>query len=227
MAHRSSLRQRCREGDRRRAAPVSGSLQPNRTETKHLRKDAAGDGNPTLTNQANLQFVLDANVFITAHRNYYPFDLCPGFWECLIRHFLGGKLLSIDKVRDELLDTSKSEDEEPDALYSWAKDSPEGLFASSSDQAVVNAFGDVIAWVRHHPQFSRGAKDDFARKADGWLVAYAKAFDLTIVTQEVSNPDIKSRVPIPNVCNHFNVDYLNTFDMLRQLDIRFELASSP
>ena len=25
--------------------------------------------------------VLDANVFVEAHRRYCAFDLCPGFWE--------------------------------------------------------------------------------------------------------------------------------------------------
>ena len=180
-----------------------------------------------MNSQAKLPFVLDANVFIGAHRNYYPFDLCPGFWDCLIQHFRGGSLLSIDKVRDELLDISKREDEESDALYYWTKDSPRDLFSSSSEQAVVDAYKDVIAWVHDRPQFSRGAKDEFARKADGWLVAYTQVLDVTLVTQEVWNPEVKKRVPIPNVCERFKVDYTNTFEMLRQLGVRFELASSP
>ncbi len=51
----------------------------------------------------NGPFVLDANVFIEAYRRYYGLDLCPGFWECL-RHYGGHRrLLSIDRVRDELL----------------------------------------------------------------------------------------------------------------------------
>ena len=180
-----------------------------------------------MTSQAKLLFVLDANVFIGAHRSYYPIDLCPGFWDSLIRHFRAGSLLSIDKVRDELLDVSKREDEEPDGLYYWTKDSPRDLFVSSGEQAVVDIYKDVIAWVYSSPQFYRGAKDEFARKADGWLVAYTQVHDVILVTQEVWKPDIKKRVPIPNVCEHFNVDYVNTFEMLRQLGVRFELASSP
>ena len=31
-------------------------------------------------------YLLDANVFMEAHRRYYAFDLCPGFWECLLHH---------------------------------------------------------------------------------------------------------------------------------------------
>ena len=47
-------------------------------------------------------FVLDANIFIEAHRRYYGLDFCPGFWESLA-HFAGqGRLLSIDRVYREL-----------------------------------------------------------------------------------------------------------------------------
>jgi len=72
-----------------------------------------------LTDQAKHSFVLDAYVFIEAHRNYYSFEFCPAFWDCQAQHFHNGDLLSIDKVRAELLDTSKLENEKPDALYSW------------------------------------------------------------------------------------------------------------
>lgn len=179
-----------------------------------------------MTGQEKHQFVLDANVFIGAHRSYYPLDLCPGFWDGLIQHFHSGTLLSIDKVRDELLDISRREDEEPDDLYFWTRNSPRNLFVSTSEQAVVDIYGNVIAWVYSGRQFNDGAKDDFAEKADGWLVAYALAYDLTLVTQEVYRPLIKRRIPIPNVCSYFKVNYINTFDMLRQLGVRFELASS-
>ena len=170
---------------------------------------------------------MDTNVFVTAHRSYYPLDLCPGCWDGLIQHFRAGTLLSIDNVRDELLDASNTENEEPDALYFWTRSAPRDLFASTNQQPVVQIYRNVIAWVYSRPQFNDGAKDDFARKADGWLVAYAQAYDLTLVTQEVYRPLIKRRVPIPNVCSYFKVNYINTFDMLRQLGVRFELASSP
>lgn len=48
-------------------------------------------------------YVLDTNVFIEAHRRYYSLDLCPGFWDCLA-HFCGkARLLSIDRVRSEMM----------------------------------------------------------------------------------------------------------------------------
>ena len=44
-------------------------------------------------------YVLDANVLIQAHRLYYAFPICPGFWDCLLQHHQAGRILSIDKVR--------------------------------------------------------------------------------------------------------------------------------
>ena len=30
-----------------------------------------------------MAYLLDANVFISAHRLYYGMNLCPGFWDAL------------------------------------------------------------------------------------------------------------------------------------------------
>jgi len=45
-------------------------------------------------------YVLDTNVFVQAHRRHYAFDICPGFWDCLIHHHQTGRIVSIDRVRD-------------------------------------------------------------------------------------------------------------------------------
>lgn len=103
-------------------------------------------------------FALDANVFIEAHRRYYGLDLCPGFWECL-RHFGDlGRLLTIDRVRAELLRGG-------DALSQWIRASPEGLFVSSGQPAVVETFIEMMDWVETNGQF-RGRVCDVG----GWLV---------------------------------------------------------
>ena len=47
-------------------------------------------------------YLLDANVFIQAKNLYYPFDVCPGFWDWLIAQNAAGNLFSIEKVGDEL-----------------------------------------------------------------------------------------------------------------------------
>ncbi len=78
-----------------------------------------------------------------------------------------------------------------------------------------------MGWVQAQDQFSDAAKADFAAGADGWLVAYARAKEHIVVTHEVLDPSIRRKVPIPNVCEAFNMEYRDTFEMLRQLGVRF------
>ncbi len=78
-----------------------------------------------------------------------------------------------------------------------------------------------MAWVQAQRQFLDGAKADFAKGADGWLVAYAKAKAGIVVTQEVLDPNVRSRVKIPNVCQAFRVPFCDTFQMLRGLGVKF------
>jgi len=78
-----------------------------------------------------------------------------------------------------------------------------------------------MGWVQVRSQFSDAAKADFANGADGWLVAFAKSKGRIVVTHEVLDPNIRRKVPIPNVCNAFGVNYVDTFAMLRELGVRF------
>ena len=174
-----------------------------------------------MSSQSHQVFVLDANVFIGAHRTYYALDFCPGFWKYMIQQFHSGRLLSIDKVRNEIYNISDPTN--PDALFTWTKAAPNGLFAFSGDQQVASNFASMMAWVNGNSQFFDEAKAEFASVADGWLIAYAQVHNAVVVTQEVLRPDIRKKVPIPNVCEQFNVPYLNTWKMLRQLGVRFDL----
>jgi len=75
-------------------------------------------------------------------------------------------------------------------------------------------------WVNSQTQFLPKAMSDFANGGDGWLVAFARATDSIVVTQEVLDNKIKRTVPIPNVCQAFSVQFMNTFEMLRQLQVK-------
>ena len=106
-------------------------------------------------------------MFIEAYRRYYGLDICPGFWDCLIHHCSEHRLLSIDRVREELKQGGGS-------LADWANQMASGLFTSSREPLVVAEYANVMAWVYGSAQFLGQAKADFASGADGWLVAYAK-----------------------------------------------------
>lgn len=162
-------------------------------------------------------YVLDTNVFIEAHRRYYSLDLCRGFWDCLTHYCMEPRLLSIDKVLGEI-------DDEGDDLDRWVRGSPSALFLSTADTEVVTQFSQMMAWVQADPNFFDSAKAKFADDADGWVMAYAKVNEFIVVTHELFSEGAKNRVPMPNVCRQFDVPYINTFDMLRALEVKFNWA---
>lgn len=162
--------------------------------------------------------LLDANVFMEAHKRYYAFDICPGFWACIVHCQTQGKLMSIDKVKQEI-ETGN------DKLWEWVeKNAPADLFQSTNEQKMQDAYSKVMQWVSQQP-FTNEAKTGFAGGADGWLVAHAEVNGMKIVTDEILNLAIKRRVPIPNVCVQFDVPYQNTFAMLRELEVKFQWSS--
>ena len=159
--------------------------------------------------------MLDANVFMAAWRDHYPIDLYPGFWQCLDRYSREGRLLSVDRVRAEILS--------PDDLIGWVNENWADSFVFSGETEVVDIFKEMQTWVQANRQYSPAARDEFARAADGWLAAYAKIHNAVVVTNEVFDPGIKRRVPIPNLCKQFNITYDSTVGMLRGLGVRFDL----
>ncbi|MFQ3614270.1 MAG: DUF4411 family protein [Cyanobacteriota bacterium] len=159
-------------------------------------------------------YILDTNIFIEAHRRYYAFDICPGFWQCLLIHGATGQIISIDKVKAELMQGN-------DALKDWAEGAPSSFFCRSATPQVITSFSAMMMWVQSNPQFHQQAKTEFAQVGDGWVAAYAQAHGAVLVTHEVFNPSTKRKVPLPNVCQQFNVAYTDTFEMLRQLGVTF------
>ncbi|KAF5067282.1 hypothetical protein DSECCO2_255250 [anaerobic digester metagenome] len=59
-------------------------------------------------------YIVDSNFFIQAHRDTYPLDIAFSFWNKVKLLAIDGKLISIDKVRDEIYDKN-------DALESWCR----------------------------------------------------------------------------------------------------------
>lgn len=162
----------------------------------------------------NPQYVLDTNIFIEAAKRYYAFDLVPAFWDALIQNSLQERIISIDRVRHEL---ERGKDE----LAEWITNKFGHAFASTSVDSVISEFADIMSWVQSQGRFIDAAKAAFADGADGWLIAYAKANGCVVVTQEVPDPNIRRQVKIPDVCQAFKVKFVNTFEMLRAMEIKF------
>ncbi len=160
-------------------------------------------------------YLLDANVFIQAKNTYYSFDVCPGFWDSLIGAHEGGSVGSIVPVKSEL-EIGKDE------LADWVRANvPANFFASEEEESVVSRYREVVGHVQQSPAYLDYARADFLSGADGWLIAYASTHNLHVVTQEQLDPNIRKRVPIPNVAQHFGVPFINTFEMLKALKVQY------
>ena len=167
-------------------------------------------------------YLLDSDVFITAKNLYYAFDICPGFWKSLLHQHREGRLFSIDRVRGELLTGRKTED-----LVQWiSKEVPNSLFLGVDEDEVTAAYTEIMLWAQRHTRYFDRAKAKFATGADGWLVAYAKVYGTVVVTNEQSAPESRSEIKLPDVCAQFKVQNKDTFVMLRELAIRFDLVEA-
>src|ERR1017187_10012537 len=61
---------------------------------------------------------------------------------------------------------------------------------------------------------------DFLAKADCWIIAHAVAKRGTVVTRE-SKVDKTSQTPkVPNVCETFDVPFIQTFELLKLLKFK-------
>ncbi len=163
-----------------------------------------------------MTYVLDSNVFIEAHRRYYAFPICPGFWDALVWHDAAGTWCSIDKIREELM-------EGKDALTDWVDQTVRrDAFCSTNQEEVTLWYGRIMQWAYGRQQYTDEAKSLFAEDPDAWLIAYAKAKNLTLVTHEGSHSDSKAKIYIPDVCAAFGMQPIDSFAMLGQISASFD-----
>lgn len=163
-------------------------------------------------------YLLDSNFFIQAHRVMYPLDIACSFWNKVKQLAEEGKIISVDKVKNELYDKN-------DSLEKWCKENlPTDFFKSTS--GVLNEYSQILSWaVSRSEHYLPQAINEFMNidEADSFLIAYALADpnNRFIVTQEISQPLRKNKIKIPDVCRAFNLRCVNTIDMFRRLGERF------
>jgi hypothetical protein len=161
-----------------------------------------------------MPYLLDANVFIQAKNLHYGFDFCPAFWDWLLLANAAGRVLSIEKISDELIAGT-------DELATWAEGAGVGLFVKP-DATVVPALTAVSTWATTQ-RYEPAAVATFLQVADYWLVAHALAHHLTIVTHEVPSETAR-KIKIPNACLGLDVHFVTPYEMLRRERARFVLG---
>ena len=114
---------------------------------------------------AGRAYLVDSDLLITAKNLYNSFDICPGFWKCLLHHHRAGAVYSIDRVRGELLAGRETEN-----LVQWVRNEvPEGFFLPVDTADVADAYTDIMIWVQRQARFFDHAKAKSRRaRTAGW-----------------------------------------------------------
>ncbi|MDT8898264.1 DUF4411 family protein [Thermanaerothrix sp. 4228-RoL] len=168
-----------------------------------------------------MKYCLDTNAFIEPSKGWYAFDIAPSFWNALIQWSQKKLLCSIQPVFNEIVNHKEEDD-----LVRWAKQYHDELFLLPDEKTwseLRNIANLVMGVYEDH------LAEGFLGCADPIVIAYAKAHQLIVVTEErIRKEELNSngkvggkKIKIPNVCERIGVSWVNTVDMLRDLKFQF------
>ncbi len=158
-------------------------------------------------------YLLDANVLIRAHEDYYPLDSLPQFWDWLLGTAAAGQIKMPIEIHGEIAISTGD-------LGAWA-----------CDQAVIDTLvlredvnSDLLNRVLEQgygPDLTEADIEKIGR--DGFLVAYALAApdDRTVITKENSKPSAqKGNRKVPDVCDAVGVQWKRDFPVFKELGFK-------
>ena len=161
-------------------------------------------------------YLLDANTYIEAKNRYYQIGFCPAYWQWLEQQFQLGMLGSVSTVYDELA-------RKGDELSDWVHNHRHHFHDISAEEIQLQ-MAEVAQYVADLPNKDERSIANFLSGADPWLIARASIYGETIVTHESLVDNASKKVKIPNICAHFGVPHINTFELLNSLEARFVLV---
>lgn len=158
-------------------------------------------------------YLLDANVLIRAHEDYYPIDRIPQFWAWLQGQGDGGVVKVPYEIYNEIAVSVGP-------LHDWLTDA--NVAASMLLQEQTNpAHLNLVISQGYAPDLNDSEIEEIGQ--DPFLIAYAYANPggITVVSREVSAPS-KQRANrrVPDVCKAFGVRCISDFGFLRELDFK-------
>lgn len=171
-------------------------------------------------------YLLDANVLINAHDDYYPIDRIPQFWSWIVEHAKQSRIkMPFEMLAEVKVGTpNRNAEMHDDELIRWlGRDSNESdlLYSATADRGLVNkVFADGY-------QLSQPSIDELGKiRRDPLIIAYALAErNICIVTMESKQENAtdamkRHKRSIPFVCRKLGVRCINTFELIRELDFR-------
>lgn len=167
-------------------------------------------------NRSPTQYSLDANVLIQAWQKYYSPKICPDYWEVLIKLGSTQRIFLAEEIYEEIADTE-------DDLTVWLKSSQ--IPIRKTDANVIGCWKSILAADPIHKELVHERTG--RSKGDPWLISHAMDANATVVTKEELITAANSKtVKIPNVCNNMGIRWLNDFEFVQELGIRFNCSWS-
>lgn len=157
------------------------------------------------------RYCLDTNVLIQAWQKYYSPKLCPDYWLVLNRLGEQGIIFLPKSVYDEIIRTD-------DDLTKWVKNS--SISVLQPDTNVTNILKTIFEADPLHRTLVDNTKN--RSLADPWVIAHALNEKAVVVTKEEKVTAANaSRIKIPNVCENMGVSWINDFEFIDRMRIKF------
>lgn len=166
-----------------------------------------------MSTKAN-KYCLDANVLIQAWQKYYNPKFCPDYWKILTELGKQDKIFVSELVYEEITRTE-------DDLSKWLKTSK--IPINKITEPVTVCLQKIYSADPIHKNLVDNTK---ARSlADLWVIAHALHENATVVTKEEKVTALNSnRIKIPNVCDNMGIRWINDFQFIDELDIKFQCS---
>jgi hypothetical protein len=157
-----------------------------------------------------MAYIIDTNSF-NVLENYYP-KRFPSFWRNIDELIRTGRLFSVREVFNELDGTLPDEH----FIQRWINDNAKIFRPISGNE------GQYVAdiFTVNHFRMMIGQRQQYKGTpvADPFVIAAARACGGCVVTEERIKPNAAK---IPNVCEHFGVDWTNIEGLLEREDWSF------
>jgi hypothetical protein len=157
-------------------------------------------------------YLLDANVLIRAHADYYPIDRIEPFWVWLLGQAEGAHVKMPIEIYDEVAGSK-------DLLGQWLR-RPEVKRAIIHGETTDLAFVQTVIARGYAPDLTDVEIEKVGR--DAFLVAATRGLlDRVVVTREVSRPSAqRANRKVPDICKTFGIRCIDDYQLWRVLDFR-------
>ena len=157
------------------------------------------------------KYCLDTNVLIEAWQKYYSPKFCPDYWNVLNDFGAQGIIFLPEMVFKEITRTD-------DDLSKWLKKS--SIPEYKIDGHVTECLRKIYA---NNPEHEKLVDNTRQRSlADPWVIAHALKEGAILVTKEEKITAANTtKIKIPNVCDNMGVLWINDFQLVEELNIRF------